>query len=67
MKITSLQCYEALECLIAHGDQIILPVQKERNSSCQTMKRFHRAEQKSKEKEDGGKEGSNEASGTNEG
>lgn len=28
------------------------------------MKRFHRAEQKSKEKEDRGKEGSNEASGT---
>lgn len=64
MKITSLQCYEALECLIAHADQIILPVQKERNSSCQTMKRFHRAEQKFKEKEDWGKEGSNEASGT---
>lgn len=26
MKITSLQCYEALECLITHADQIILSV-----------------------------------------
>lgn len=50
MKITSLQCYEALECLIAHADQIMLPVRKERNSSCQTMKCFHRADKNSRKK-----------------